>query len=113
MAASTPATTRPPVVEALLARPLPALTPPKLGDTSNPPYREDLRNAIASLLCHPALEAAVSPSEPQPSCLSDGLIQLHLMNDDLFSAHFLLRKMQNDEWGEYFWTLNVDANRSQ
>lgn len=21
------------------------------------------------------------------------------MNDDLFSAHFLLRKMQEDEWG--------------
>jgi hypothetical protein len=23
------------------------------------------------------------------------------MNDDLFSAHFLLRKMQEDEWGKW------------
>jgi hypothetical protein len=23
------------------------------------------------------------------------------MNDDLFAAHFLLRKMQEDEWGKF------------
>ena len=33
------------------------------------------------------------------------LSQLHLMNDDLFSAHFLLRKMQEDEWGACLFRL--------
>jgi hypothetical protein len=26
---------------------------------------------------------------------------LHLLNDDLFSAHFLLRKLQEDKWGKW------------
>jgi hypothetical protein len=32
-------------------------------------------------------------------------MQLHLMNDDLFSAHFLLRKMQEDEWGKWLHAM--------
>jgi len=31
--------------------------------------------------------------------------QLHLMNDDLFSAHFLLRKMQENEWGKWLHAM--------
>lgn len=68
----------------LLKRPLPELIPPKLSITQNPPYSESIRNQIAELKCHPLLESA-----------------LHLMNDDLFSGHFLLRKMQEDEWGKW------------
>ncbi|KAK9896963.1 hypothetical protein P389DRAFT_51659 [Cystobasidium minutum MCA 4210] len=70
--------------EELLKRPLPELIPPKLSPTQNPPYSESIRNKIAEKKCHPLIESA-----------------LHLMNDDLFSAHFLLRKMQEDEWGKW------------
>jgi hypothetical protein len=75
---------RPGFIAELEARPLPLLAPPKLTDSSNPPYSPSARSAIADLKCHPLLESA-----------------LHLMNDDLFSAHFLLRKMQEDEWGKW------------
>lgn len=75
---------RPSFISDLLARPLPQLTPPKLTDASNPPYSAPIRAQIADLGCHPLLESA-----------------LHLLNDDLFSAHFLLRKMQENEWGKW------------
>jgi hypothetical protein len=68
---------RPAFVDELLARPLPPLQPARLSDTANPPYSEALRARIADARVHPALEAA-----------------LHLANDDLFGAHFLLRKQQ-------------------
>jgi hypothetical protein len=73
---------RPAWVAELLNRPLPRLTPPKLSDTRNPPYSTNLQSQIADASCHPLLESA-----------------LHLMNDDLFSAHFLLRKIQEDDFG--------------
>jgi hypothetical protein len=72
---------RPSFVTELLSRPLPPLRPAKLGDAKNPPYSATLRASIAAAGVHPAVEAA-----------------LHLLNDDLFSAHFLLRKMQEDVW---------------
>nr|XP_031857316.1 uncharacterized protein CI109_007264 [Kwoniella shandongensis]KAA5524388.1 hypothetical protein CI109_007264 [Kwoniella shandongensis] len=81
-------TDRPSFVSDLLHRPLPALTPSKLSDGNNTPYRKDLQDSIADLKCHPALESA-----------------LHLMNDDLFSAHFLLRKMQEDEWAKWLHAI--------
>lgn len=40
-------------------------------------------------------------------------LQLHLMNDDLFSAHFLLRKMQEDEWGGYTSPLRMKSDPSR
>ena len=52
--------TRPDFVAALIDRPLPQLTPPRLSDKSNPPYSVDLQNEIADLKCHPLLEATVS-----------------------------------------------------
>lgn len=51
---------RPNFVSELLNRPLPALTPPRLTDKSNPPYSVDIQNKIADLKCHPLLESAVS-----------------------------------------------------
>ena len=51
---------RPGFVQQLLDRPLPPLTPPKLGDTSNSPYHLKIQSEIADLKCHPALESAVS-----------------------------------------------------
>jgi hypothetical protein len=39
-------------------------------------------------------------------------IQLHLLNDDLFSAHFLLRKMQEDEWGKWLHAILHQAGES-
>lgn len=55
----------------LLSRPGPVLPPPP----SNP--SQTISHAIASLSLHPSLE-----------------VTLHLLNDDLPSAHFLVRKMQ-------------------
>ncbi|KAL7005927.1 hypothetical protein EMMF5_004468 [Cystobasidiomycetes sp. EMM_F5] len=75
---------RPSFVKTLLDRPLPELRPPKLSESNNPPWSKEVRAAIADGAYHPLLESA-----------------LHLMNDDLFSAHFLLRKMQEDEWGKW------------
>ncbi|WWD20483.1 hypothetical protein CI109_104959 [Kwoniella shandongensis] len=51
-------TDRPSFVSDLLHRPLPALTPSKLSDGNNTPYRKDLQDSIADLKCHPALESA-------------------------------------------------------
>ena len=52
--------TRPAFVQTLLDRPLPELTPPRLSDSSNPPYSTDIRAQIADLRCHPLLESVVS-----------------------------------------------------
>jgi hypothetical protein len=75
---------RPAFVDQLLTRPLPPLRPAHLGDFTNPPYSTSIRAQIADAGVHPALESV-----------------LHLLNDDLFSAHFLLRKMQEDKWCKY------------
>ncbi|KAK8847659.1 hypothetical protein IAR55_005518 [Kwoniella newhampshirensis] len=79
---------RPTFVDDLVNRPLPALTPARLSDENNTPYKKEWQDSIADLKCHPALESA-----------------LHLMNDDLFSAHFLLRKMQEDEWAKWLHAI--------
>ena len=50
---------RPSFVAQLLSRPLPPLTPTRLTDHSNPPWREDIQSQIADLKCHPLLESAV------------------------------------------------------
>ncbi|TVY33988.1 hypothetical protein LSUB1_G006886 [Lachnellula subtilissima] len=55
----------------LISKPGPVLPPPP--SSASPP----ISHAISSLSLHPSLEAA-----------------LHLLNDDLPSAHFLVRKMQ-------------------
>lgn len=97
---------RPPFVQILYDRPLPELTPPRLTDSSNPPYSTDVRAQIADLGCHPLLESAVSSCAVAWICM--GRVadrQLHLMNDDLFSAHFLLRKMQENEWGKWLHAM--------
>jgi hypothetical protein len=75
---------RPDFVTALLERPLPQLQPPKLSNTNNTPYSISIRSSIADARLHPLLESV-----------------LHLMNDDLFSAHFLLRKMQEVDWAKW------------
>lgn len=51
---------RPDFIAELIRRPLPALTPPRLTDKSNPPFSVHLQNQIADLKCHPLLESAVS-----------------------------------------------------
>ena len=51
---------------------------PVLPAASQNPYEKDLSHAIASLSLHPTLEAI-----------------LHVLNNDLPSAHFLCRHMQN------------------
>jgi len=33
------------------------------------------------------------------------------MNDDLFSAHFLLRKMQENEWGKWLHAMLHQAGQ--
>jgi hypothetical protein len=71
------APSRPAFVDTLLARPLPPLTPAKLSESANPPYSAALQAQIANAGVHPTLEAV-----------------LHILNDDLFGAHFLLRKLQ-------------------
>jgi hypothetical protein len=76
--------TRPQFVGELLSRPLLPIIPNKLGNSQNPPYSPALRALIADAGVHPLLESA-----------------LHLLNDDLFSAHFLLRKMQEDQWAKW------------
>jgi hypothetical protein len=45
-------------------------------------YSPDLASKITDGLFHPAIE-----------------VGLHLLNGDLYSAHFLARKMQNDQYG--------------
>lgn len=75
---------RPDWLQTLLDRPLPELFPPRLTDKQNPPWSRDQQARIADALLHPLLEAT-----------------LHLMNDDLFSAHFLLRKTQDDQIGKW------------
>jgi hypothetical protein len=55
---------RPAFVDELLKREPPPVSLAKLTDKSNPPFRADLSDKIASLMCHPALESAVSlPSD--------------------------------------------------
>lgn len=102
---------RPSFVAQLLSRPLPPLTPARLTDHSNPPWREEFQSQTADLKCHPLLESAVGLH-----CLAAGArwltSQLHLMNDDLFSAHFLLRKMQEDEWGKWLHAILHQAGLS-
>lgn len=39
------------------------------------------------------------------------IAQLHLMNDDLFSAHFLLRKLQEDDWGKWLHAILHQAGK--
>lgn len=58
---------RPAFVQTLLERPLPELTPPRLTDSSNPPYSTDMRAQIADLQCHPLLESVVSLGSPNDS----------------------------------------------
>jgi hypothetical protein len=74
----------PSFVTALLERQLPPLKPVKLSDNHNPPHSSAIQSAIADACLHPLIEAT-----------------LHLLNDDVFSAHFLLRKMQEDIWGKW------------
>lgn len=119
---------RPAVVRAILGRcddgrhgsKYPELVPRKLNDKYNEPYKREWQSGIADLGCHPLLESAVCFRQASArrkvilradvliarfmrrtdhECNSASCSQLHLMNDDLFSAHFLLRKMQEDEWG--------------
>lgn len=60
--------------------PIACITP---GTTqANKGYAPDLASQIADGLFHPAIE-----------------VGLHLLNGDLYSAHFLARKMQNDQYG--------------
>lgn len=79
---------QPSYVTDLLARPLLPLKPPKLTDSSNPPWSPTLKASIADAQLHPLIE-----------------VTLHIMNDDLFSAHFLLRKLQEDDWGKWLHGL--------
>jgi hypothetical protein len=60
--------------------PVPCITPGTIQ--ANKGYSPDLASQIADPLFHPAIE-----------------VGLHLLNGDLYSAHFLARKMQNDQYG--------------
>lgn len=61
---------RPKYINELLARPLAPLKPHAMTESSNPPYSTSIQSQIADGHYHPLLESV-----------------LHLMNDDLFSAH--------------------------
>lgn len=58
-------TARPQFVDELLKREPPPVSLSKLTEKSNPPFRADLSDKIASLMCHPALESAVSHSDDE------------------------------------------------
>ncbi|SPO38182.1 uncharacterized protein PSFLO_03659 [Pseudozyma flocculosa] len=73
-------TTRPPYVATLLDRPLPTLHLSSLSASSNPPYDAQVQASISDGRHHPLLE-----------------VTLHLLNSDLFSAHFLVRKMEKQD----------------
>jgi hypothetical protein len=60
--------------------PIECITPGTIQ--ANKGYSPDLASQIADGLFHPAIE-----------------VGLHLLNGDLYSAHFLARKMQNDQYG--------------
>jgi len=60
--------------------PITCITPGTIQ--ANKGYAPDLASQIADGLFHPAIE-----------------VGLHLLNGDLYSAHFLARKMQNDQYG--------------
>jgi len=60
--------------------PIACITPGAIQ--ANKGYSPDLASKITDGLYHPAIE-----------------VGLHLLNGDLYSAHFLARKMQNDQYG--------------
>ncbi|KAJ9125889.1 hypothetical protein QFC24_002674 [Naganishia onofrii] len=71
----------PPFVTNLLqGDPLPCIIPGHIQAKKG--FHPDAASQIANALFHPAVEVAC-----------------HLLNGDLYSAHFLVRKMQNDPWG--------------
>lgn len=71
----------PPFVRTLLqSQPIPCVTPGNIQAKKG--YKPEIASQIANALFHPAVEVAC-----------------HLLNGDLYSAHFLARKMQNDPWG--------------
>lgn len=67
-------------LELLKGSPRAAVTPGRIQ--ANKGYSPEVASKIANALFHPAIETG-----------------LHLLNGDLYSAHFLARKMQNDQYG--------------
>jgi hypothetical protein len=71
----------PPFVQTLLdSKPIPSVIPGHVQSKKG--YNPEAASKIANALFHPAVE-----------------VGCHLLNGDLYSAHFLARKMQNDPWG--------------
>jgi hypothetical protein len=68
------------VTNLLQGDPLPCIIPGHIQAKKG--FHPDAASQIANALFHPAVEVAC-----------------HLLNGDLYSAHFLARKMQNDPWG--------------
>lgn len=72
----------PPLYQELLNRqPRPPL---RFTSPTSKPFSREISSTIVDSLYNPILEAA-----------------LHLLNDDLFTSHFLVRKMQGDLYGDW------------
>ncbi|KAI5453124.1 hypothetical protein NCC49_006152 [Naganishia albida] len=74
------------VQQLLQSQPIPCITPGHVQSKKG--YNPEVASQIANALFHPAVEVAC-----------------HLLNGDLYSAHFLARKMQNDPWGQWLHSI--------